>query len=230
MKNEERKKLSISLLAVTGVVVLSLLMLTGRGQTSVDAVGYVVVDDFESYESLWELLAVWNDYWVNGSGAELILEKDPNFVRDGNNSVMFFYNNEDWSYGYYSEAYVNPADLEVGPDWTVSGANTLVIYFYGHAGNSATINERMWMELEDTSNNVGLVLYDGDANDVTEEWWHKWDIDLGLFDACGVELTEIGRLAIGFGRYPPLEPGGIGKVHFDDIRLWKRMRLHHRRR
>ncbi|UCF42950.1 MAG: LamG domain-containing protein [Planctomycetota bacterium] len=188
---------------------------------------YVVVDDFDSYENNVELFSVWNDHWVNSSGAQIFLQKDPNFifVRDGN-SVWLLYDNSFRKAGTYIGSWMdaNPAELEVGSDWTVSGANTLVIYFYGHAGNSTTINDRMWVELEDSSGNVGLVLYDGDADDLKEEWWHEWNIDLGSFDACGVDLAEVGSVAIGFGgfwRTGQTADGGIGYVWFDDIRLYE---------
>jgi hypothetical protein len=117
----------------------------------------------------------------------------------------------------------NPADLEVGPDWTASGANTLVVHFRGDAGNSPTINDRMWVELEDTNSNAALVLYDGDANDLMEGWWHEWNIGLFLFDVCGVDLTDVGSISIGFGGYErtgQTADGGTGYVLFDDIRLY----------
>lgn len=206
------------------LAVLSLLMLTGRGQTSVEATGYVVVEDFESYLNNSELWSVWNDYWVNGSNAEIFLELDPNIVQDSNKAVMLWYDNSFTMGGKYIGSWMdaNPVDLEVDPDWTVSGANTLVVHFRGSAGNSATINDKMWLELADTSSNVGLALYEGDANDVTEEWWHEWDISLWLFDACGVNLTAVEWVAIGFGGYQrtgQVAAGGDGVVHFDDIRL-----------
>ena len=190
----------------------------------VEATEYVVVEDFESYENNSELWSVWNDYWVNGSGSEIFLEKDPNIVHDGNKAVMLWYDNSFKIGSEYPGSWMdaNPVDLEVGPDWTAGGLNTLVVHFRGSAYNSATVNDKMWLELADTSSNVGLVLYDGDAHDVTEEWWHEWNIDLSLFDACGVDLTEVEWVAIGFGgteRTGQTGPGGDGRVHFDDIRL-----------
>ncbi|UCF43111.1 MAG: LamG domain-containing protein, partial [Planctomycetota bacterium] len=51
---------------------------------------YIIVDDFDSYATNPELLAVWDDYWANGTGSEVFIEQDANFTRDGN-SMMFKY-------------------------------------------------------------------------------------------------------------------------------------------
>ncbi|UCF42733.1 MAG: hypothetical protein JSV99_09095 [Planctomycetota bacterium] len=218
MRSIVNGKFSFCELAMIGL--LGMMLVSGSS-----AAEYVVVDDFESYENLSELQAVWNDYWVNGSGAEIFLDRDPNFVRDGA-SVILNYDNTYRSKGKHVGAWMgaNPADLRAGADWTASGANTLAVHFRGDAGNSPTINDRMWVELEDTSSSASLVLYDGDANDLKEGWWHEWNIDLGLFDVCGVDLTEVGSVAIGFGGYErtgQTEEGGTGYVWFDDIRLYR---------
>jgi hypothetical protein len=98
-----------------------------------------------------------------------------------------------------------------------------VLWFYGQSGNAVGINERMWVELEDTSSNAGVAIYDEDPNDVTEAEWHEWNIDLALFDACGVSLANVDKLHIGFGNYYRSgqgKAGGSGTVYFEDIGVW----------
>ena len=66
--------------------------------------------------------------------------------------------------------------------------------------------------------NGAKVPYDGDANDVTEPWWHEWNIDLAAF---GINLQNVTQISIGFGDEDNVAvPGGSGVVYFDDIRLY----------
>ncbi len=182
---------------------------------------YIVVDDFDSYANDSELWAVWDDYWDIDIGSIIFLETDPNFTRDGN-SLGFDYDNANKkNLGSIIDADI--ADLAIGPDWTADGVKALVLYFYGQPGNSATVNDKMWFELEDASSNVGVAIYDGDPNDVQVEAWHEWNIDLATFDACGVSLTNIDKLHIGFGGSQGGQgknPGGSGTVYIEDIRLY----------
>jgi len=182
---------------------------------------YSVVDDFDSYVNTPALLAVWDDYWVNDTGAELTRESLTEFVRDGN-SVVYDYDNTIKDQGKWvgSVASADIADLEIGPDWTKSGSRALVLYVLGKAANAVGTNDRMWVEIEDTSNNTGLAIYNGNPNDVTIPEWHEWNIDLAFFDACGVSLADVARIHIGFGdqlRTGQSAKGGTGTVWFDDI-------------
>jgi hypothetical protein len=198
---------------------------TAKGDVwSFTTVMHLTVDDFDSYAINDDLWAVWDDYWTNDSGSGIYVEKE--IAQDGN-SLMFEYDNGDlYKYqGNYLGSFIDAdiTDLEIGPDWTVSDARALVIYFYGQPGNSATVNDRMWVELEDTSSNTGVVIYDGDPNDVKEAEWHEWNIDLGIFDACGVSLTNLDKVHLGFGNFwrtGQAEKGGEGTVYFDDIQVW----------
>jgi hypothetical protein len=132
---------------------------------------HLTVDDFDSYANQTDLWNVWDDYWVNSSGAEVFIESGPapGIIRDGN-SLKMLYDNTTAKGGKQVGSFIDAdiANLEIGPDWTVSDARALVLYFYGQSGNSATANDKMWVELEDTSSNTGVSIYDGDPNDVKE--------------------------------------------------------------
>ena len=182
---------------------------------------HLTVDDFDSYAINDDLWAVWDDYWTNGSGSEIYVEKDT--VLDGN-SLMFVYLNTYIEYGEMVGSFIDAdiADLKIGPDWTVSDVRALVINFYGQEDNSTTVNDKMWIELEDTSSNTGVAIYNGDPNDVKEAEWHEWNIDLAIFDACGVSLKNIDKVHLGFGNFyrtGQAEKGGAGTVYFDDIQI-----------
>ncbi|UCC22343.1 MAG: LamG domain-containing protein [Planctomycetota bacterium] len=186
---------------------------------------YIIVDDFDSYATNNDLWAVWDDYWTNGSGAEVFVEMDPALVRKGN-SIKFDYLNTYVSTGKQLGSFIDAdiAGLNIGPDWTVSEAKALVLYFYGQSGNSATANDKMWVELEDTSSNTGAMIYNGDPNDVKLEQWTEWNIDLADANFSSVSLTNVDKVHIGFGNYyrtGQAKAGGSGTVYFDDIVVWQ---------
>ena len=184
---------------------------------------HLTVDDFDSYANQAELWNVWDDYWVNLSGSEVFIEAGPapaGIVRDGN-SLKFLYDCAKPYNKVGAHIDADIVDLEIGPDWTVSDARALVLQFYGQSGNSATSNDRMWVQLEDTSSNTGVALYDGDPNDVKLEDWTEWNIDLAIFDVCGVSLANVDKVHIGFGGVPigQSKEGGAGTVYFDDVQV-----------
>jgi len=177
---------------------------------------YFVVDDFDSYANHEAIKAVWNDYWVNGSRADVYLETS--IAHDGNSMRYIYYN----SYApYYAEAYADVCDLpsQIGSDWT-AGASALVLYFYGQSDNDA--NEQMYVRLHDADSNAVVTYgdYGDDPNDLRLEQWQEWNIDLNDFNSAGVDLTNVTRITIGFGDGVAPDGDGEGTVYFDDIRLY----------
>ena len=173
-----------------------------------------VVDDFDSYVAYVNDIF---DTWIeNGTRANVGLETV--IVRDGN-SLNYGYGNA--FSPYYSEAKANLVDLEVHPDWVAYGIKALSLWFYGQSGNSTTVNDRMYLALEDTAGNLAVLPYNGDPNDLKLETWQEWNIELEDFnEANNVDLSSIASIYIGFGdRYDPAA-GGSGTVYFDDIMLY----------
>jgi hypothetical protein len=120
----------------------------------------------------------------------------------------------------------DPIDLESGRDWTAGGVKALVVYFFGDPCTVVVDFDygalRPWVELEDTSNNSGWVMYP-DPNHVTEPTWHEWNIDLGIFDACGLALSSVERLTIGIGGSKVGQKSTAwttNRLWLDDIRLY----------
>jgi hypothetical protein len=199
-----------------------------------------VVDDFDSYADNDAIKAVWKDYWADTAsknGATVFVETDPDFVRDGNSMKYYYMNSIKKGPGYAgSWAEADTADLQAGTDWTVGDANALVLYFYGDPcnGKDTTWNhyggvnqDQMWVALEDGSNNEGFVKY-SDMNDIRENWWHEWNINLQDFNDAGVVMSDVSKISLGFGgpRAGQSKAGagmtyGIGDtVYFEDIRLY----------
>jgi hypothetical protein len=181
------------------------------------------VDDFDGYNNNPALYAVWDDYWVNGSGAQIFIEGTVIYTADGN-SIRYSYNNTTKVGGKYVGSRINAdiVDLPIGQDWTASGVKGLTLYFYGDALNAPTSNDKMYVALYDGSK-TGVVKYP-DVNDVKEPEWHEWNIELQDFADLGVVLSSIDRVYIGFGGYAwtgQAAIGSKGKVYFDEVGLWR---------
>jgi len=74
------------------------------------------------------------------------------------------------------------------------------------------------------SNSTGepAVVYHDDPKVAVIDTWTQWIIPLQGFADQGVNLTDVDRLAIGFGtKGNTTKPGGSGTVYFDDIRLYR---------
>jgi parallel beta-helix repeat protein len=180
-----------------------------------------VVENFNSYteDTLGE---VWKDHWnqedpITQSWLYLKLGiDDANFVRGGKDSNSIRYAYENHLSPWYSEAYADIDYLpsQIGRDWTANGVKALVLWFYGQASNPVT--EQMYIKLTDGDGDSGTVMY-GDMSDIKEPEWHKWSIDLALFDARGVNLANVSRITIGFG--DGIAPGYDGLVYIEDIQL-----------
>ncbi len=165
---------------------------------------YLVLDNFESYDDV----SIHNTWTQDGDATIYLLKTSGlNYACDPLMKIRYgsFPVND-----YYSEAVrtFSPAQ-----DWAVIGAEVLQLSFYGTVDNDA--NELMYLALSDGSINVA-VPYDGDANDIRNESWQQWNIDLRDFTDVG--LANVTNIAIGFGDGSP--PGGNGIIYFDDIRLY----------
>ena len=178
---------------------------------------YLVIDDFESYNDLDpadpnsnRIFNTWIDgYGVPANGSIVGYENPPfaekTIVHSGDQSMPLSYDNS--TTASYSEATANVANLKVGKDWTKHGIKTLSLWFRGDPNNFA---ERMYVKL-----NGSKVVYDGQADNITEKLWQPWNIELS---SSGVNLRSVTELKIGLERSGAA--GGKGVVYFDDIRLY----------
>ncbi|UCE50087.1 MAG: hypothetical protein JSW47_07985, partial [Phycisphaerales bacterium] len=69
------------------------------------------------------------------------------------------------------------------------------------------------------SGGTPAVVYHPDPNAVRINIWTEWNIDLKEFS--GVNLADVNSISIGFGDKANPQPGGSGKMYFDDIRLYR---------
>ncbi len=162
---------------------------------------YVLIDDLDFYVNTNGLLSTWVDGQTNSTGAIISLEDE--YYGD---SMRFDYNNA-VSPGFSETSRSYPT----GQNWTLNGAKALQLLFKGEVDNSA---EQMYFSIEDGDGLRATVSYP-DANDLQQNSWQVWNIDLGDFADAGVQLTDVNEIAVGFRN-----GGGTGTVYFDDIRLY----------
>jgi len=182
--------------------------------------GYIVVDDFESYNDIPVeeqgsnlIYNTWIDGYVvnpsvNGSAIGYVVGStlETGNVHSGKQSVPLVYNN---TIATYSEVTVNIDDLAISRDWTIDNLKVLSLWFYGGMLNSST--ERMYLKL-----NGVKVAYDGQLTDLQQTTWQEWKADLTTF---GIDLiSNVTELGIGFERTETF--GGRGTILIDDIRLY----------
>ena len=70
-------------------------------------------------------------------------------------------------------------------------------------------------------NGTPAVVYHEDPNATLISTWTEWPIDLKKFADKGVNLANVDKIFIGFGTRENPQPGGTGKMFFDDIGLYQ---------
>ncbi|MHC4417348.1 MAG: LamG-like jellyroll fold domain-containing protein, partial [Planctomycetota bacterium] len=204
---------------------------------------FLILDDFDQYAQLDPAMYnVWDDGYTNSSDSYLALQTgDMNYIAGGEGkSMQVEFDNASKSGPDWIGSWVDCQDLtelEVGGDWSIGGVKALTMYLIGdpcnrpHVGVDTKDNPLVqtiapWVEVEDTSSNVGFVAYDNPTNMFYDYQWFEWNIDCNIFDACGVTLSAIDRLTIGFGgdrvgqsKTPQATPQ-YAHVHIDDLRLY----------
>ncbi len=198
---------------------------------------FLIVDDMESYTNNTEMYAVWDDWSVNGSDGTLARETDVNLIREEDSQAFMLQFENVKSGGSIQGSWFDVQDtteLDIGTDWTIGGVKALFLYVRGDPcnaqvmpddgkGNPLWAGATPWIELEDTSSNSGYVVH---PNPSQMGWnsWDEWNIDLAIFDACGVDLTAIDRFTIGIGGdTKTAQKTGMsnpGYIYVDDIRLY----------
>ncbi|MBN1507999.1 MAG: LamG domain-containing protein [Sedimentisphaerales bacterium] len=131
-----------------------------------------------------------------------------------------------------------PQDVYVGLALTSHNANVVCKAQFSNVKVTGTVIGAAWtneaigatMPSNDAepmyvavSNDNGktAVVYHPDPSAAQMDTWTQWDIALKEFADQGVSLTDMGSLAIGFGDKNNPQPGGSGKVYFDNIRLYR---------
>jgi hypothetical protein len=144
--------------------------------------------------------------------------------------------------------WVSVDDAGMGSSDTVQMSTIVYIGLAVSSNNTAAINETVFANISTTgsvmgawqsqdvgilsndpeplyvavANNTGApaVVYHDDPNAARIDVWTEWNIDLKEFADQGVNLSDVNSIAIGLGDRNNPQPGGAGKMYFDDIRLY----------
>jgi hypothetical protein len=172
------------------------------------------VDDFESYtdDEGSRIYETWVDGWTNGTGSTVGYAQAPfaerTTVHSGKQAMPMDYNNV--KSPFYSEA---EQEFSPAQDWTVSGADTLVLYVRGRAGSAPA---QVYVAVEDAAKKVGIATYP-DKTLTSATQWTEWKIPLSSF--TGVNLAKVKKIYIGVGDRNAPAAGGSGRIYIDDIRV-----------
>ncbi len=184
---------------------------------SFETADFITVDDFESYNDLAEddpaskrIYTTWIDgFGTTTNGAVVGYPELPltehGIVHGGQTSMPYAYDTS----GKFSEANMT---LVYPRDWTEEGVGVLSLWFNGNSSNDP---EAMYVILNETA-----AVYHDDPSVTQTGVWTRWTIDLQEFSSQGVDLANVDSIGIGFG-YKNIQPGGIGKMLFDDISLYR---------
>jgi len=192
---------------------------------SFSTIEYFVVEDFEDYNAgNNEIWWAWIDglgyashptlpaHPGNGTGSMVGDETTGSYMEEtiihgGNQAMPLFYDNNQQDKFKYSEAeLILSGDKR---DWAVGCVTELSLWFRGEPDNAA---ETLYVSL----NGSALVSHENpDAALVTK--WTQWNIPLQEFADQGVNLTNVNTIALGLGDKTNPQPGGSGKMYFDDI-------------
>jgi hypothetical protein len=179
---------------------------------------YLPIDDFESYtdDEGSRIYETWIDGWTNNTGSTVGYVQAPfaeqTIVHSGKQSMPLDYNNVNAP--YYSEAELTWAKPQ---DWTVGGAEILVLNIQGVGTNKAG---PIYLAVEDSSGHTAVVP-DPDANAYRSTKWLTWKIPLSTFSDAGVKVTAVKTLYLGVGDRDAPTAGGAGRLYIDDIRVTK---------
>jgi hypothetical protein len=131
-------------------------------------------------------------------------------VHGGQQALPLDYNNV--KSPFYSEA-----EREFSPvqDWTASNADMLILYIRGQDDNAPG---QVYVAVEDSSKQVGVVAYADTAITGTTKWT-EWKVPLSSF--AGANLAKVKKLYLGVGDRASPAAGGAGRIYIDDIRVTK---------
>jgi hypothetical protein len=169
---------------------------------------HFVVDDFEQYNSSTgsDRNSI-SDTWKN---INVSLSEDyANKCSKKSMAIKL----RDYNTGKYTENVIrtfNPPQ-----DWTAAGMKALELFFSDKTQNGHAL---IYIALND-GNNEAFVIYPIDSNDITNDIWYPWRIDLQEFQ--DIDLSNIESIEIGFYSDSNYTSGSFNeKFFFDDIRLY----------
>jgi hypothetical protein len=182
---------------------------------------FAAVDDFEGYtdDEGSRIYEAWVDGWTNSTGSVVGYLQAPFAERaithTGRQSMPLAYDNTQSP--YYSEA---ERTFDTPMDWTISGADTLSLWFRGPAAGATPANDPagLYLAVEDKAGKKAMVV-NADPAATTVAAWTEWRIPFS--NLAGINLAAVKKLTIGVGDKASPKAGGAGMLYVDDIQFGK---------
>jgi hypothetical protein len=182
---------------------------------------FAAVDDFEGYtdDEGSRIYEAWVDGWTNSTGSVVGYLQAPfaerSITHTGRQSMPLAYDNAQSP--YYSEA---QRTFDTPMDWTISGADTLSLWFRGPAAGATPANDPagLYLVVEDKAGKKATVV-NADPAATTVAAWTEWRIPFS--DLAGVNVAAVKKLTIGVGDKASPKAGGAGMLYVDDIQFGK---------
>ena len=176
---------------------------------------YLAVDNFESYDDECNrIFFVWQDGWGHNGGDNIEDCDVPPYGGNGtgaivgNNQAPFAERmnvrsgRQSMPLGYEGAGSEAQRTLGTPQDWTLGGAQTLVVFFAGTPGNDAG---QFYVKIN------GTKVVHPSQTALQQPVWKQWNIDLS---GLGISLTSVRTLSVG------VDSSGMGTVYVDDLRLY----------
>ena len=196
---------------------------------------FIVADDFELYTNNLDAGQAVFQAWIDGLGFSWPEPNNPGngtgsivghdirpqgsphetiaetiIVHSGLQSLPMYYNNTDGP--YYSQT---SRTWPVPQDWTLNGMDTFELYFRGASDNGPG---HLYLSIEDDTGQIAVINHPNPDSVLAAEW-QRLSIPLADFIAVGIDVTAIRKLNIGVGDLDDPQPGGVGIIYIDDIRV-----------
>ncbi len=181
---------------------------------------FLLVEDFEGYtdddaagQAIWQ---TWIDgFGVADNGAQVGYLLPPyaeqTIVHGGLQSMPLMYTNDAGVSN--SEASMTLSALR---DWTQVSVTELSLWFRGGSDNAT---EPLYVAISNSAGSPAVVAHE-DPGAAAVRSWTQWCIPLQAFSDQGINLTNVGKVAIGLGSKAGVaSSGGSGTIYIDDIRL-----------
>jgi hypothetical protein len=177
---------------------------------------FLAVDDFESYnDECGRIFFAWQDGWGHNGGENI---EDCDVPPYGGNGTGALVGNDQAPFAERMNVHAGRQSMPMGydgagseaqlslpapQDWTMGGAQTLIVFFAGTPGNDAG---QFYVKIN------GTKLVHPSQTALQQPVWKQWNINLS---SLGINLTSIRTLSLG------VDSSGVGTVYVDDLRLYR---------
>jgi hypothetical protein len=185
--------------------------IVGSFTTAGTSEGCLMIDDFESYDAIWDIQAAWPD---DISGVDYTyLETFTVFA--GSKAMRFEWQNQFEPYKTtLTHTFAEPQN------WTIGGLAVLSLNFRGEEDN---YEQKMLVGLEDNLGHSYEVPNPYNSYAVQTESWQKWNIELSEFVGNGVDLSQVKKISIRVGdgtdSGQPITPTDSDMIYIDQVQV-----------